>query len=121
MDEGRLKMFKKTAYWQETNHIVQHCFAAAERKGLSLTQFAHLCDLSPQTVRKNVDQDVGLRQELTLWKLCAAVGLKVNMINRAQNGVVVNREMAGIRKALDRKPQKKRKKQRGKKRRRTSA
>lgn len=121
MDEGRLKLFKKTAYWKETNHIVQHCFAVAERKGMSLTQFAHLCDLSPATIRNNVDQMVGLRQELTLWKLCAGVGLRVNMTNRTDNGVVVGRELAGIRKALDRKPQKKRKKQRGKKRRRTSA
>lgn len=111
MDADRLKLFKKTAYWKETNTIVQHCFAAASKKGMTLTEFAALCDLAPATIRTNIDQLVGLRQELTMWKMCAAVGLKINAINRAQNGAAIGKEMEGIRKALDRKP-----KQRGKKR-----
>jgi len=115
MDPDRLKLFKKTAYWKETNQIVQHCFAAAERKGYSLTQFANLCDLAPATIRTNVDQLIGLRQELTMWKMCAAVGLKVATSNRSNaNGVMIGREMVSIRKALNRKPKKRGKKQKAK-------
>lgn len=115
MDPDRLKLFKKTAYWQETNKIVQHCFAAAEKKGLSLAQFAALCDLAPATVRTNVDQVIGLRQELTMWKMCAAVGLKVATTNRSDaNGVMIGREMVSIRRALNRKPKKRGKKRKSK-------
>lgn len=117
MDPTRLKMFKKTRYWKETNEIVQHCMAVAEEQGLNLTQLSIVCDLSPATVRKNEMEEVGLRQELTLWKLCAGVGLQIEMIDRS-NGMKVKNEMEGIRKALDRKPSKslaRNKKRRGKK------
>lgn len=105
MDPARLRLFKKTKYWQETNAIIQHCMTIAHRKGLNITQLARECDLSPATVVKNANEQVGLRQELTLWKLCAAVGLQLGRANR-QNGTTVQRDMAGIRKALNRKPAK---------------
>lgn len=117
MDPTRLKLFKKTKYWRETNEIIQHCMAVAEEKGLNRTQLAIACDLAPTTVSKNADEMVGLRQELTLWKLCAGVGLQIEMIDRARNGMKVQHEMEVIRKALDRKPAKslaRNKKRRGK-------
>lgn len=105
MDPTRLRLFKKTKYWQETNAIIQHCMTIAHRRGLNTTQLARACDLSPATVVKNSNEQVGLRQELTLWKLCAAVGLQLGRANRS-NGIQVEHHMAGIRKALDRKPAK---------------
>jgi hypothetical protein len=115
VDPERLKLFKKTAYWQEMNAVVQHCMTLAEKKGMNLAQFAELCDLSPQTIRKNADELVGLRQELTLWKMCLGVGLGFKVNNRT-NGLNADSEFGGIRKALNRKPQRKRiKKKRGKK------
>jgi hypothetical protein len=117
MDPTRLKLFKKTTYWKETNAIVQHCMAVAEEKGLNTTQLALVCDLARVTVNNNSNEQVGLRQELTLWKLCAGVGLQLEMIDRSRNGLKVQHEMEGIRKALDRKPAKsltRSKKRRGK-------
>ena len=107
MDPTRLKLFKKTTYWIETNAIVQHCMAIAEEKGLNTTQLSILCDLAPATVRRNELEEVGLRQELTLWKLCAGVGLQIEMTDRSRrNGSKMQQEMEFIRKALDRKPSK---------------
>ncbi len=100
--------------------IVQHCMTIATRKGLNITQLARECDLAPNTIVRNSNELVGLRQELTLWKLCAAVGLQLGRASRP-NGTVVERDMEGIRKALNRKPAKsltRNKKHRGRKRKR---
>lgn len=115
MDAGRLRSFKTTTYWKETYHVILQCIKAAEKKGLKLHQFAEVCDLSPATLRKNADGDVGLPQQLTLWKLCAGANFKLEMLGRpTRNGLQIDTEMASIRKALRRKI--KPKKQRGRKR-----
>lgn len=113
MDAGRLRQFKMTTYWKETYHVILQCIKAAEKKGLKLHQFADVCDLSPATLRKNADGDVGLPQQLTLWKLCAGANFKLEMLGRpTRNGLHVDTEMASIRKALKRKIKPQRKKRR---------
>lgn len=116
MDTGRLRQFKTTTYWKETYHVILQCIKAAEKKGLKLHQFAELCDLSPSTMRKNADGEIGLPQQLTLWKLCAGANFKLEMLGRpTRNGLQVGTEMASIRKALRRKIKPKKKKRKGRK------
>lgn len=113
MDAGRLRQFKTTTYWKETYHVILQCIKTAEKKGMKLSQFADLCDLSPTTLRKNADGDVGLPQQLTLWKLCAGANFKLEILGRpTRNGLKVDTEMASIRKALRRKIKPKKKKRR---------
>lgn len=119
MDAGRLRQFKQTTYWKEQYHVILQCIKTAEKKGMSLSQFAELCDLSPTTLRKNADGMVGLPAHMTIWKLCAGSNFKLEMLGRpARNGLQIDDEMASIRKALRRriKPKKKKKKKRGQKR-----
>jgi len=120
MDPERLKIFKKTKYWKETNSVVKACVAEAESKGITINEFSRLCDLSPATVQSNLDGDIGLPQQLTLWKMCAGSGFKLEMKGRGRNELSIDSEMKGIRVALDRKVIKPRKKKkRGRKRRQT--
>jgi transcriptional regulator with XRE-family HTH domain len=114
MDAGRLAIFKRTAYWKETNTVILQCARVAEQKGMNLSQFAELCDLSPQTLRNNIAGVIGLPQQLTLWKMCAGAGFKLEIMGRPREKLRIGDEMSNIRRALRRKPQKKRKKKKKK-------
>lgn len=117
MHPNRLTIFKRTKYWQETNAIIIQCCAVAEKKGLSIGAFALLCDLSPVTVRANLEGMIGLPQQLTLWKLCAGANFKLEILGRpSRNGLHIESEMSDIRKALKRQPKKRGKKRKAKRR-----
>ena len=105
MDPKRLTVVKKTIYWQEMNIAAQACIARAEKMGMSFSELSYRADLSHSTVARLYHGITGYPQWMTLWKLCQAVGLRLDPADRsAPSKKMVQSSLPELRKAFGRKP-----------------